>query len=266
MVHRGPGHPPVNALRLCLGTFTLLPVRRPASVDGPTAGHAMVLAPLAGALLAVVAGAGLWLLGEATSSLLSSTLTVALLAVTTRGLHLDGLADVADGLGSGRPAEKALDVMRRSDIGPFGVASLLLVLLVQIGALSTLPAHSAVAALVVAIVVSRSVVPLLCLRGVAAARPEGLGRLVAGTVSPLGALAAVLIAAAVCLVVGLGLRGDGGSTYDGLRIAAAGVAGVAAGCTFGWHCVRRFGGITGDVLGACIEVAFTAAMLVPAFH
>ena len=61
---------------------------------------------------------------------------MAALALLTRGLHLDGLADLADGLGSGQPAATALDIMRRSDIGPFGTVTLVLVLLTQVAALA----------------------------------------------------------------------------------------------------------------------------------
>ena len=64
---------------------------------------------------------------------------MALLAVATGGLHLDGLADTADGLGSRRPADQALEIMRRPDAGPLGVATLVLVLLVQVSALASLP-------------------------------------------------------------------------------------------------------------------------------
>ena len=50
----------------------------------------------------------------------------------TRGLHLDGLADTADGLGSAKPAADALRIMKASDIGPFGVVTLVLALLGQV--------------------------------------------------------------------------------------------------------------------------------------
>ena len=56
----------------------------------------------------------------------------------SRAIHLDGLADTADGLGSGRPPADALAIMRQSDVGPFGVATLVLTLLIQVSALATL--------------------------------------------------------------------------------------------------------------------------------
>ncbi len=256
----------MNALRLCLGTLTVLPVPQPASVDHRTAGRAMVLAPLAGTVLAVVSSGVWWLLDRTASSLLAAAVTIGVLAVATRGLHLDGLADVADGLGSGRPADRALDVMRRSDIGPFGVVTLMLVLLLQVGSLASVQGRAAIPVLVVALVASRLVLPLLCLRGVPGARPDGLGHLVAGTVSRSGVLAAGVLATVACLAaVGtLATAGTAFSTYEGVLLAGSGIAGVATGCAFGWHCVRRLGGITGDVLGACVEVAFTTVVLVSA--
>src|SRR5580698_4795532 len=69
-------------------------------------------------------------------ALLAAALAIGTGAVATRALHLDGLADFADGLGSAKPAGQALDIMRRSDIGPFGVVTLILTLLIQVSALA----------------------------------------------------------------------------------------------------------------------------------
>ncbi|MBI0383461.1 adenosylcobinamide-GDP ribazoletransferase, partial [Streptomyces albiflaviniger] len=99
----------------------------------------MLCAPLAGLAVglcaAAVGGVSLFLGGGA---LLAAVATAAIPAVLTRGLHLDGLADTADGLGSGKPSEDALRIMKRSDIGPFGVITLLFVLLGQVAALAEL--------------------------------------------------------------------------------------------------------------------------------
>ncbi|MCX6433407.1 MAG: adenosylcobinamide-GDP ribazoletransferase, partial [Actinobacteria bacterium] len=125
-----------DALRLAIGTLTRLPVPVPRTVDARVARGAMLLAPLVGALLAVVVGGVAQLLqprvSAAAGPLVLSALAIATIAYVTRGLHLDGLADTADALGSGRPANEALDIARRSDIGPFGVVTIVLVLLVQV--------------------------------------------------------------------------------------------------------------------------------------
>ena len=268
-MHGRQGHPAVNALRLCLGTMTVLPVRPPSAVDRRVAGVAMLLAPLAGALLAVVAGAALWLIAPVAPPLLAASLTVGLLALLTRGMHLDGLADTADGLGSRRAAAESLAVMRRSDIGPFGVVTLVVALLVQVAAVASLASfgsREAVGALALALVTSRTVLPLLCLRGIPAARPEGLGHQVAGTVSRAAAAVSVAIVALLLSVADLLGSTSGGSTYAWFETPAVMVLALVAGATYGWHCSRRLGGVTGDVLGASVEVTFTVALVILAFR
>ncbi|GIH94588.1 adenosylcobinamide-GDP ribazoletransferase [Planobispora siamensis] len=314
-----------DGFRLAVGTLSVFPVR-PGVVDRRAGGRAMVLAPLVGAALGVAAAAvlvaALWL---GISPLLASVLAVGTLALLTRALHLDGLADLADGLGSGKPADRALDIMKRSDIGPFGVVTLVLTLLVQV---ATLTEAATVGigppALVTACVAGRLALTWACREHVPAARPGGLGSMVAGTVRRGPALAATVLSLAsvtaltftFCMgTLGLSsavdgferryaeytaldpgeilyegsyepLKGVGMSTAyaDALEVSVAGVtvtgpswtaflllgvlpaAAVAAGLLAAWslrrRAVRRLGGITGDVLGALVETATAAALVV----
>jgi adenosylcobinamide-GDP ribazoletransferase len=198
------------------------------------------------ALVLVVSG---WLgLGP----LPAAALAVATTALLTRGLHLDGLADLADGLGSGRPAAEALAIMKKSDIGPFGVVTLVLTLVIQVAALAEAP----VSAVVVASMTGRLAVTWACRRRIPAARPAGLGVLVAGTVRLRDAVIATAATLAVSALAGLtgGVRGP-------LTAAAAVLVGLGLAAVLLRHAVRRLGGITGDVLGALVETAVTAAML-----
>nr|WP_068894480.1 adenosylcobinamide-GDP ribazoletransferase [Planomonospora sphaerica] len=235
---------------MAVGTLSVFPVR-PGTVDRRAGGRAMALAPLVGALLggvaAVVLSAALWL---GVSPLLASVLAVGTLALLTRALHLDGLADLADGLGSGRPAEQALDVMKRSDIGPFGVVTLVLVLGVQVAALAEASAAGyGPVALVAACVTGRLAITWACREGVPAARPGGLGAMVAGTVRRGPALAATA----------LSLAGLAALKFTVLPPALT--AGLLAAWALRRRAVRRLGGITGDVLGALAETAAAAALL-----
>ncbi|MEU2245780.1 adenosylcobinamide-GDP ribazoletransferase [Streptomyces sp. NPDC019224] len=248
-----------HGLRFAFGTLTVLPVRV-TRWDRGAARAGMLCAPSAGLVVGVFAAApGCLLLWGGAGPLLAAVASAAVPAALTRGLHLDGLADTADGLGSGRPADDALRVMKRSDIGPFGVITLLFVLLAQVAVLQQLYArgwaHGAVAA-VASAVVARLALTLASRRGVPAARPEGLGAAVAGTVPVAGAGAAALLVVAACAGAGALFGG-----YGALRYALAAVAAPVVAELLLRHCVRRFGGVTGDVFGALAETAATVTLV-----
>lgn len=175
---RTPLRDAVDGLRMAGGTLTIVPVsvRR---FDRTVAGWAMALAPLVGIGLGAAAALPLSLAGVlGLGPLLASALAVGLLAVLTRGLHLDGLADLADGLGSARPAGGALEIMRRSDIGPFGVVTLVLTVLIQVLALGELATASSTAGalgLLTAAGTGRLAITWACTPRIPAARSDGLG-------------------------------------------------------------------------------------------
>jgi adenosylcobinamide-GDP ribazoletransferase len=257
-----PGSPGVAADGFALGlsTLTVLPVGA-VRADRRTAAAAMLWAPLIGAGLGGLLGVILVLLMHAdTSPLLAAAVALGGLALLTRGLHLDGLADTADGLGSGRDPHRALGVMKASDIGPFGVVTLVLVLLAQASALGTIAArwddHRVILAAVLACAAGRATLPWACRRGLPAARAEGLGAMVASTVPWL--LAVGMAAAGVLVVTGVGWAIDFGL---GRSLLAALLAAAAAELLLR-RCCSRFGGITGDVLGALVETATTVVLVV----
>jgi adenosylcobinamide-GDP ribazoletransferase len=242
----------LDSVRLAVGTLTVLPTGR-VSVTPTVARRAMLLAPLAVLPLAVVAvGAG-WL-GRLAGwpALVSGLLVVAALALGTRALHLDGLADTVDGLGSGRAGAQALEIMRRGDIGPMGVVALVVVLGLQAAAADALLGAGSWLELGLSICGSRLALLVACSRGVRAARPDGLGAAVAGTVPRLSAAIGWLVFAVVlCLVARPWWLG-----------AAAAAIGAVTVIWLTAYAVRRLGGITGDVLGAAIELALTSMLLV----
>ena len=234
-------------VRLACTTLTVLPVRG-GRVDRPAAAVAMSVAPAVGALLGLVLGGLLWLLREAHApGLVAAGVTLAAGALLTRGLHLDGLADTADALGSYRRGEAALEIMKKSDIGPFGVAAIALTTLIQAGALTAARPGAVVAAWAA----GRLAITLACRRGVPAARPEGLGALVAGTV-PVPAAALIAI-----VVLGSAAAATPGRPWQGPAAVAASLLAVLL---LVRHAVRRFGGITGDILGAAVEIGTTVAL------
>lgn len=258
-----------DRLRLAVGTLTVVRVRPPQQLTREVAGGAMLLAPVAAAPLAVAAAAVL-VVGAATQlpAMAVGALVLGVLALGTRGLHIDGLADTADGLASSYDRERALSVMRTGDVGPAGVATTVLVLLVQVACLGTLTssgrgvdlaswvdASRPAAVVVVAALLSRSVLPLACARGVPSARRSGLGTTVAGTVSRAAA------AVPIVTVAGLGALALIWADVAWWRAPVAALAALAVTAAVVLRCLRRIGGITGDVLGACVELSFAAALL-----
>ncbi|MER5830785.1 adenosylcobinamide-GDP ribazoletransferase [Streptomyces sp. NPDC002130] len=249
-----------DGLRFAFGTLTVIPVRV-TRWDREAARGGMLCAPLAGlAVGAAAAGLGLALLFLGAGAPLAAVASAAVPAALTRGLHLDGLADTADGLGSGKPAEDALRIMKQSDIGPFGVITLVLVLLAQVAALAQ--AYDAswargACATVVAAALARLALTLAARAGVPAARPEGLGAAVAGVVPVRGAVLAV-----VAVTVAAAAAGALFGPYGVIRTVLAAVLALAAAEVLLRHCTRRFGGVTGDVFGGLAETAATTALVV----
>jgi adenosylcobinamide-GDP ribazoletransferase len=237
-----------DGLRLAVTTLTVLPLRA-GRWDRPTAAVAMSLAPVVGAMLGLVlAGVSEGLRALGSPALVAAGVTVALGALLTRGLHLDGLADTVDALGSYRSGAEALEIMKKPDIGPFGVAAIATTLLIQTAAVASLGPWAIVAAWAT----GRLAITVACRRGVPPARPNGLGAMVASTVP----LPVVLTAAT--LVAGLAIAATPGRPWQGpLAVATA----ISAVVLLLRHCVRRFGGITGDVLGAAVESATTVTLI-----
>jgi adenosylcobinamide-GDP ribazoletransferase len=255
----------VDGLRLAVGTFTAVRVPAPAVVDRRSVASALCWAPFLGGLVGGIAGTVLELVREGTrhsptGPLLASSLAIATLALLTRGLHLDGLADTADGLGSRRPPADALAVMRRSDIGPFGVAALVLVLIVQVSATAeSVGRGTGWLGLVVASAAGRAALAPACARGVPAARRDGLGSAFAGALPRW--TAALVVAATTLGAAAVAVADDDRSWALSLRAGLAVLVAVAVGLLLVRFCVRRLGGVTGDVMGAVVEMSATAAML-----
>lgn len=255
-----------DGILLGAGTFTAFRVPAPRRVDAAAGAVSVLTAPIWGLVVGLVgAAAGLVITKVAEWSGNSSPLTALLAGVgaaaacawATRGLHLDGLADFADALASARRGQPGLDVMRDPRIGALGAVSLGLALLMQGLSLGTLFASGQGAACVVAVaMLARAPLGVLARRGTPADH-SGLGRTVVGSTST-GRATATGVAATAAAVAFLVLAG-------GVPVGVALATGVA--CWLGALWVRRaalgrFQALTGDALGAAVEVGGTAALVI----
>ena len=227
--------------------LTRVPVGRAIAFDGADVGRGAPLFPLVGAVVGGAVALAGSLMARELPPLLAAALALAAGALLTGALHLDALADVADGLG-GSTREDALRIMREHTVGAYGAVALISSLLVKTFALAELLGIDGGAwALVAAGALSRAAIVPLAVALPYARAGDGKGRVLDGAGRPAAVAAGLL---GIALSLSFGLRG--------IVLAAA----VAA-LTLGWgrFCRRRFGGVTGDLLGACCELAETLVLV-----
>ncbi|MFZ5584884.1 MAG: adenosylcobinamide-GDP ribazoletransferase [Thermodesulfobacteriota bacterium] len=248
----------MKAFLLALQFFTIASLRPDLSAGPEDLRRSRAWYGPVGVLLGLsLAGVAWLLLGLLPPLALAGFITV-LWGVFTRFLHLDGVADTADALIHIASRERALEIMKDSRVGSFGVCAVAAVLLVKFAALASLAGSGGstsleggrlLAALALTPGLARALAGLMAAL-LPPARREGLGAAVTGA----GGLGPELTSAALALMVAGLAAGRAG------LMAALGV--ILVGVVQGWWCRRRLGGVTGDTLGASIESAEVAALLV----
>ncbi len=250
---------PLRAMLSALAMYTWLPVTKHDWQDRDFP-DGLVALSWVGALLGVFVGFLGWgIAWAADSRFLGAALALAITAWLTGAMHLDGLADVADGLGSRKPAEQARAIMKQSDIGPMGVVSLVSVLLIELGAITAIPAATWPLILALGMIAGR-VTPLAgaVTRPGAAPVPGSLSALVNGKIQPYQlwlARAVVLLAAGAVSWALLGWRGL-------LSCTAAILIAWLLAALWQRHLLRRLGRLNGDCFGSLIELTQASVWLV----
>ena len=242
----------VRAAAAAVAFLTRVPVGRLAALGPDDVARGATLFPLVGAGIGALVGGVAVGLDSRLTLLLAAALAVAVEALVTGAIHLDALADTADALGA-PTMERALEIMREPTIGSFGAAALGLDLLVKTAALAALlSGPDPVLAAIAAFALGRAAPLALSWTLPYARAGGGLGASLAGAARAPWLAAGLLLGIGVA-VAALGLRG--------LWLAAGAAVAVLA---VGLVARRRFGGVTGDVLGAAVELATTLALVAAA--
>ena len=232
-----------------VGLLTIVPVPAATSRDTSRLGRAAAFFPLVGLLLGAAAAALDAGLRQVLPISVASAIVLVVLALATGGLHLDGLADTADGLFARGGRTERLAAMRDSRTGAFGVGAIALVLLTEFAALERVGSAERATALVVGATLSRGAMAE-ALRWFAPARADGLAAAFARGVRGIDAAVAGAVMALVA-----GALAPAGTAIVALSLAL-GVA-IAVGSL----ARVRVGGITGDVCGAIGEIVFACELV-----
>jgi adenosylcobinamide-GDP ribazoletransferase len=228
----------MKTLAAAVALLTRIPVPAPRDVE--TAGKATSWFPLVGALIGGIYAVLVWLAAPRLPAAVVAVFVVIAEALVTGALHMDGLADTADGFGGGKNREDILRIMRDPVIGSYGAVALALLVAFKITVIAALlERHIAVRYLVLAPALARwTVAPLS--RFLPYARSD---KSAPSFVQTAELIWATLLTAGIALAAGV---------RQGSFCWAAVIAATAA---FGAFCYRRIGGITGDTLGAAIEIS-----------
>ncbi|TAL18355.1 adenosylcobinamide-GDP ribazoletransferase [bacterium] len=228
--------------------LTVIPLFKPEMVKSEELGRSISAFPLVGAALGLLMAVLHLFITSRLPSMLEGALLTAFLFWVTGGLHMDGVADTADGLMSGKNPERALEIMKDSRTGAHGAAAVTLVILAKAAAIGYLPAEMKLSALLAVPAIARGTMAYMAYQATYARPGGGLGTPFTEFVDDATLYKALGLAALISLAAGL----------SGL---------VAFVVTWGWVALlknrfhSKLGGITGDLLGFTVETGEIAALV-----
>jgi len=233
-------------LRSCVAAFrflTIIPLPTSFGSAAEDLDDSVIFFPIVGLVIGVLAWGGAWLLWQTLPPFVAAIALTILLFSFSGALHLDGLADTADGFFSSRPREKILEIMRDSRIGVMGVVALWMILMLKVSSLSSLSgAEAAKAAFLMPLAGRCTLVIMMAL--LPYVRPEGgLGTRLYSRKTAWSALSGVIILYLLSYLI---------QGVPGLVLASLVVITLLLFCVFSY---RKIGGATGDTLGAACEIS-----------
>lgn len=245
----------MKLLKSCAAAFrflTIMPLPTSFGCAAEDLDDSTFFFPLVGVVLGLAAAAGAWLFWRILPPFAAASALTILLLSFSGALHLDGLADTADGFFSSRTREKILTIMRDSRIGVMGVVALFAILLLKVSSLSSLSAVEAAKVSFLMPMAGRCVMVIM-MALLPYVRPEGgLGTRFYSRKTVWSALLSMIIIFIMCFII----YGIAGLVLASLVLMAL--------LLFSVLCYRRIGGATGDTLGAACEISETSVAFIAA--
>ena len=239
----------LKPLHLAFTFLTRLPLPPVKEYGAADFGASFAFFPLVGAAIGGMAAAAAYgLMAAGADPRVAAFAALLLLTLITGALHLDGLADTADGLLSGKGAQRALEIMKEPFTGPFGYTAIFLALIGKFTALWLLCEQGRFAAIAVALAFSRWSM-IAAARNARYPRATGTGAAFVGTISA----GTLLIATATVFAAGFWIGPKKLALFTAVALGAA--------LALRRFAERRIGGVTGDILGAVNETAETLLLL-----
>ena len=232
---------PLRWFTLALQFLTIIPTPSVQQATQQDVRRSVVFFPVIGILLGFALWVVQWVLIQYIPGLPAAVVSLSIYTLATGALHIDGLMDLADAVGSRRPREAAIEIMKDSRVGAIGVVAGVLVMLGKLSAISSLPPHRWSAFVIVPMMSRLGMVWSMAIAP--AARNQGIGAVFARKVPGWTVALSTCISAGVCLLML--------PTYECLWVLLYSAATVVL--VSGWV-MRRFGGTTGDAYGALNEL------------
>ena len=241
---------PLRAFLTAVGFLTIIPATLFHKQEQLPFGAALYYFPAVGLCIGFIAAAAGIVLNTAANPLISCVILALLLSGLSGFLHMDGLADTADGFLSARGKQRCLEIMKDSRIGVMGAVALCSVLLLKTAALYSIAPEALTGSLIVAAGAGRSAL-VVTMFFLPYARPEGgLGQLFLdneGGLSPL-VVSIVFLLGVIVIVLPAKL------------VTSIFMFGLVLGLFSIW-CLKKIGGYTGDTLGCLCELIETGLLI-----
>lgn len=227
---------------LTLQFLTRLPLPFHLNVEEDDFHKGIIYFPIVGLIVGGICTFSYWVFSFFYEGMFPVIIAVFMNFLITGAFHLDGLADTCDGVFSSRPREKMLEIMKDSRIGTNGTVAIVFDIIFRIVLLMGLSKENLVFGLLLAPVVSRTLQSILMYKAKYAREKSGLGTLYIGNIRTMRMILTILIGS--ILLFG----------FAELKGIIPLLLCILIGCLYRIFIGSRLKGMTGDTLGAAVEI------------